>query len=222
MPVVADIGSRSAASVLPDEPDATTARQGVAGDGQRGQTARRPASSLLGKADLVHQLRRHPLARALRVDKLTLAALEATITGPPTPTEQALRQDPKTLLARAERLAQELSGAGIAARAQRTEATVGGGGAPGKVLPSAAVTLPERYARPLRTGRPPVLPRVEQGRCVLDLAALPADSDGARDALCGGPQMHVIATAGHVDHGSPPDPQLTGMEPDRWRKKAPR
>ncbi|KEI43841.1 L-seryl-tRNA(Sec) selenium transferase [Saccharopolyspora rectivirgula] len=182
VPVVADIGSGllQPHPVLPDEPDATTAlRQGASlvtasGDKLLGGPQ---AGLLLGKADLVHQLRRHPLARALRVDKLTLAALEATITGPPTPTEQALRQDPKTLLARAERLAQELSGAGIAARAQRTEATVGGGGAPGKVLPSAAVTLPERYARPLRTGRPPVLPRVEQGRCVLDLAALPADSD---------------------------------------------
>src|SRR5690606_7459331 len=182
VPVVADIGSGllQPHPVLPDEPDATTAlRQGASlvtasGDKLLGGPQ---AGLLLGKADLVHQLRRHPLARALRVDKLTLAALEATITGPPTPTEQALRQDPKTLLARAERLAQELSGAGIAARAQRTEATVGGGGAPGKVLPSAAVTLPERYAGPLRTGRPPVLPRVEQGRCVLDLAALPADSD---------------------------------------------
>src|SRR5690606_41216678 len=96
---------------------------------------------------------------------------------PDTPLFPTRRSSDLTLLARAERLAQELSGAGIAARAQRTEATVGGGGAPGKVLPSAAVTLPERYARPLRTGRPPVLPRVEQGRCVLDLAALPADSD---------------------------------------------
>jgi L-seryl-tRNA(Ser) seleniumtransferase len=59
---------------------------------------------------------------------------------------------------------------------------VGGGGAPGVTLPSAAVALPERYAAALRTGDRPVLGRVEHGRCLLDLRALPADADTALTA----------------------------------------
>ncbi|MYS41484.1 L-seryl-tRNA(Sec) selenium transferase, partial [Streptomyces sp. SID5998] len=72
-------------------------------------------------------LARHPLARALRVDKLTLAALEATLTGPATPTAEALTADPRDLTRRAERLAAQLSAAGIDVRAVACAATVGGG-----------------------------------------------------------------------------------------------
>jgi L-seryl-tRNA(Ser) seleniumtransferase len=135
-------------------------------------------------ADLVGRLRRHPLARALRVDKLTLAALEATLTGPPTPTALALHADPGVLSDRAEALASALRSAAIPAEAVISAATVGGGGAPGVTLPSAAVALPDHYAAALRTGRPAVLGRVENGRCLLDLRALPQESDDAlRDAV---------------------------------------
>ena len=108
-------------------------------------------------AELIGRLRRHPLARALRVDKLTLAALQATLLGPATPTERALAADPDTLWDRANRLAARLTRRGVAATAVRCDATVGGGGAPGVRLRSAAVALPESYAAALRNGRPAVL-----------------------------------------------------------------
>ncbi|OFJ50957.1 L-seryl-tRNA(Sec) selenium transferase, partial [Mycolicibacterium grossiae] len=88
--VVADIGSGllTPHPLLPDEPDATTAlRDGAdvvtaSGDKLLGGPQ---AGLLFGTAELIERLRRHPAARALRVDKLTLAALEATLVGPPTP-----------------------------------------------------------------------------------------------------------------------------------------
>ncbi|MFB7596842.1 L-seryl-tRNA(Sec) selenium transferase [Streptomyces sp. NPDC056160] len=182
VPVVVDIGSGLLAPhpLLPDEPDAETElRAGAAlvtasGDKLLGGPQ---CGLLLGDAELVHRLARHPLARALRVDKLTLAALEATLTGPATPTATALTADPGELTRRAERLAAALGDAGIDVRAVGCAATVGGGGAPGVTLPSAALSLPERYAAALRTGPLPVVGRVEAGRCLLDLRAVPAEDD---------------------------------------------
>ncbi|NYI84586.1 L-seryl-tRNA(Sec) selenium transferase [Saccharopolyspora hordei] len=189
VPVVVDIGSGllHPHPVLPQEPDATsTLTDGAdlvlaSGDKLLGGPQ---AGLLLGRADIVRRLRRHPLARALRVDKLTLAALEATLRGPRTPTEEALRRDRPTLLRRATRLAEELSAAGVPASAQPSEATVGGGGAPGVTLPSAAVVLPERFAALLRSGDPPVLACVARDRCLLDLAAVaPEDDEVLRRAV---------------------------------------
>ncbi|MEU5089932.1 L-seryl-tRNA(Sec) selenium transferase [Streptomyces sp. NPDC021356] len=182
VPVVVDIGSGLLAPhpLLPDEPDAETElRAGAAlvtasGDKLLGGPQ---CGLLLGDAELVHRLARHPLARALRVDKLTLAALEATLTGPATPTATALTADPGELTRRAERLAAALGDAGIDVRAVGSAATVGGGGAPGVTLPSAALSLPERYVAALRTGPLPVVGRVEAGRCLLDLRAVPAEDD---------------------------------------------
>jgi L-seryl-tRNA(Ser) seleniumtransferase len=182
-PVVADIGSGLLAPhpELPEEPDAATAlAQGAAlvtasGDKLLGGPQ---AGLLLGDAQLVTRLRRHPLARALRVDKLTLAALEATLRGPRTPVEQALRVRPAALRARAEALVTALTARSIGdVAAVDSDATVGGGGAPEVTLPSAAVSLPERYAAALRRGSPPVLGRVLRGRCLLDLRGLPATAD---------------------------------------------
>ncbi len=182
VPVVADIGSGLLAPhpALPDEPDAATAlRQGAdlviaSGDKLLGGPQ---AGLLLGDSELVTRLRRHPLARALRVDKLTLAALEATLRGPATPTARALTADPAALHQRATVLATTLTERGLDAVAVRSEATVGGGGAPDVELPSAAISLPEGYAAPLRHGDPPVLARIDRGRCLLDLRALPPKSD---------------------------------------------
>ncbi|QKG21420.1 L-seryl-tRNA(Sec) selenium transferase [Actinomadura verrucosospora] len=184
VPVVADIGSGllGPEPLLPDEPDAATWLKAGAdlvtasGDKLLGGPQ---CGLVLGKEEYVRRLSRHPLARALRVDKLTLAALEATVRGPRTPTDEALHADAGVLRERARRLTRRLREAGVDATAVDSEAAVGGGGAPGVVLPSAAVSLPEPYAARLRQGEPAVMGRVEDGRCLLDLRAVPPGQDDA-------------------------------------------
>ncbi|MEU7589528.1 L-seryl-tRNA(Sec) selenium transferase [Micromonospora sp. NPDC049230] len=184
VPVVADIGSGllTEDALLPDEPDATsTLRAGAAlvtasGDKLLGGPQ---AGLLLGDVALIDRLRRHPLARALRVDKLTLAALAATLHQPATPTRAALHADPAVLRRRVERLRDRLGADGRKAEVVPALAVVGGGGAPGVELDSWALSLPERYAAPLRTGEQPVLGRVVRGRLLLDLRCVPADADEA-------------------------------------------
>lgn len=180
VPLVVDIGSGLLAPhpVMPDEPDATTMlRDGAdlvtaSGDKLLGGPQ---AGLLFGTAELIERLRRHPAARALRVDKLTLAALEATVVGPPTPVAQALSADTHELRTRAQRLAAQLPDA----EAVDCTAAAGGGGAPGVDLPSAAVSLPETYAAPLRVGTPAVVGRIENGRCLLDLRTVAPEDDDA-------------------------------------------
>jgi L-seryl-tRNA(Ser) seleniumtransferase len=182
VPVVFDIGSGLLVPhpLLPDEPSAATAlRDGAAlvtasGDKLLGGPQ---AGLLLGRADLVRRLTRHPLARALRVDKLTLAALEATLTGPVPPVAAALAADPASLFDRAERIVALLAAAGLDALAVPAFAAVGGGGAPGVELPSAAVSLPEALAAPLRSGALPVVGRLEAGRLLLDLRSVLPEQD---------------------------------------------
>jgi L-seryl-tRNA(Ser) seleniumtransferase len=182
VPVVFDIGSGLLAPHpgLPDEPSAARALADGAdlvtasGDKLLGGPQ---AGLLLGRADLIATLTRHPLARALRVDKLTLAALEATLTGPVPPVAQALAAEVAGLRERAERVARELAAAGLDARVAAAKAAVGGGGAPGVELDSAAVSLPEELAAPLRTGQPAVVGRLEGGRLLLDLRAVAPDDD---------------------------------------------
>jgi L-seryl-tRNA(Ser) seleniumtransferase len=138
---------------------------------------------LLGRTSIVEPLRRHPLARAMRVDKLTLAALEATLTGPPTPVAQALATTPEALAARASRVVQALHGV-VDASVVGSEAAVGGGGAPEVAIHSAAVAVTERLAAPLRLGTPAVMGRVDHGRLLLDLLAVaPEDDDTLVEAL---------------------------------------
>jgi L-seryl-tRNA(Ser) seleniumtransferase len=180
VPLVVDIGSGllNPHPLLPDEPDATTVlHEGAdlvtaSGDKLLGGPQ---AGLLFGGAGLIERLRRHPAARALRVDKLTLAALEATLVGPPPPVAQALDADVTELRTRAERLTAQLP----EAQAVDCIAAVGGGGAPGVELPSAAVSLPESYAAPLRTGSPAVVGRLESGRCLLDLRTVAPEDDEA-------------------------------------------
>ncbi|WP_230978347.1 L-seryl-tRNA(Sec) selenium transferase [Georgenia yuyongxinii] len=186
VPVVADIGSGLLAPHprLPGEPDAaTTLRAGAdlvtaSGDKLLGGPQ---CGLLLGRADLVQSLRRHPFARALRVDKLTLAALEATLTGPPPPVAAALAADPAALLARAEAIAARLR-PDVPAQAVPSRAAVGGGGAPGVRLESAAVALRADLAAPLRAGPVPVVGHVERGRLLLDLLMVPPADDGELEA----------------------------------------
>jgi L-seryl-tRNA(Ser) seleniumtransferase len=190
VPLVHDIGSGLLAPhpLLPDEPDAATSlREGAnlvtaSGDKLLGGPQ---AGLLLGDEPLVRRLLRHPLARALRVDKLTLAALEATIAGPPSPVARSLTADQRLINRRCERTVSALAPHGIPAAVVASDAAVGGGGAPGVTLPSAAIALDEHLALPLRHGPavrrgevPPVVGRLERGRLLLDLRSVdPADDD---------------------------------------------
>ena len=189
VPLVFDIGSGLLAPHprLPDEPTAAAAlRDGAAlvtasGDKLLGGPQ---AGLLLGRANLVRRLTRHPLARALRVDKLTLAALEATLAGPVPPVAAALGADAASLFDRAERAVVLLHRHGLDAGVASSQAAVGGGGAPGVLLPSAALSLPEDLAVPLRCGAPvsrgevpAVIGRLEGGRLLLDLRSVALEDD---------------------------------------------
>jgi L-seryl-tRNA(Ser) seleniumtransferase len=180
-PLVVDVGSGLLAPdrLLPDEPDVAGALRSGADvvTASADKLLGGPQAGLIaGRADLIARLRRHPLARAFRVDKLTLAALEATIGGPPPPTAMALHADPGVLRSRAEAIAARL---GADTRVVSSIGAVGGGSGPGVQLQGWAVSLPERYASRLRAGEPPVVGRLEAGRCLLDLRCVPPASDDA-------------------------------------------
>jgi L-seryl-tRNA(Ser) seleniumtransferase len=132
------------------------------------------AGIVVGRGELVEALRRNPLCRALRVDKVTLAGLEATarlyrepdraLAG--IPTLRMLRETDSSLRSRSAELAAGLRAGGLAgAKAGPAEGAVGGGTFPEIVLPSWAVRVPvsdpDQAARALRRGRPPVVGRVE-------------------------------------------------------------
>ena len=187
--LVHDIGSGLLAPhpLLPGEPDAATSlRDGAhlvtaSGDKLLGGPQ---AGLLFGDEPVVRRLLRHPLARALRVDKLTLAALEATITGPLPPVPRSLAADPADLRDRAERIVAALGPRTVSARVVTTEAAIGGGGAPGVTVPSAAVALPADLALPLRHGdavrrgaAPAVVGRIEKGTLLLDLRSVAPEDD---------------------------------------------
>jgi L-seryl-tRNA(Ser) seleniumtransferase len=187
VPLVVDIGSGLLThdAALPDEPDASS----VLLDGACVVTASGDkllggpqAGLVLGDAEVVELLRRHPLARALRVDKLTLAALEATVRGPEPPVSVSLHLTADELRPRTARLADVLGRDVVG-----VEGRVGGGGAPGFALPGWAVEVPvttiERLRRP-PAGVPVVLARVEGGRGLVDLRCVPAErDDDVREAL---------------------------------------
>jgi len=215
VPVVGDIGSGllTRHPLLPEEPDAGSwLRAGAAlvmasGDKLLGGPQ---AGVLLGKASLITRLARHPLARALRVGKLTIAALEATVCGPPPPVAAALAAEPETIAGRARQLAGRLTAAGIAATVVSADAAVGGGGAPGVRLPSAGVNVPGELAGPLRAGpavrrgaAPAVVGRAEGSHLLLDLRSVAPGEDGALAAA-------VLAaaglTAGPGPAPGPPEP----------------
>ena len=177
VPLIADLGSGLLRTepLLPEEPDAATAlRDGAdlviaSGDKLLGGPQ---AGILLGRREIIARLARHPLARAVRADKLTLAALEATLTGPVPPVLEALRTDPVALRERTARLAQRLGG-----RLVPHDGRVGGGGGAEVPLPGWAVALEEELAPPLRTGEPAVVATVRDGDCLLDLRCVPAEED---------------------------------------------
>jgi L-seryl-tRNA(Ser) seleniumtransferase len=141
------------------------------------------AGLIVGRRAAVAASRRHPLARALRIDKLSLAALEATLRVYRDP-KRAVREvpvlamlavEPETLRARAERVA---AGIGDRARIVTAAAKVGGGALPLLELEGPSVALegePEALARALREHDPPVIGRVHDGKLLLDPRTLTDD-----------------------------------------------
>jgi L-seryl-tRNA(Ser) seleniumtransferase len=178
LPLVDDLGSGVLVE-LPGEPSAKEALAAGAdlvtfsGDKLLGGPQ---AGIIVGRGDLVERLRRHPLQRALRADKLTLAALEGTLAlyldAPERiPVLRMLRETAEGVLARAARLAALVDGA-----VEETIARVGGGALPLAEIPSFACAVEESLAAPLRTGEPPVVGIVRDGRLLLDCRTL-ADAD---------------------------------------------
>lgn len=146
------------------------------------------AGFLVGRADLVARAAAHPVARAVRPDKLTLAALAATLAGWKTgawrefPVYRAAAAPVAELEARGERLC--LSALeGLVCRVVPTRAAFGGGTSPEKLFPSRALALTrasesaDALAARLRCGRPPVVARVDAGRVLLDLRSIQPDED---------------------------------------------
>ncbi len=140
------------------------------------------AGVLVGRAAAIQSLARHPLARALRIDKCTAAGLEATLrlhragALEALPALRALTESEAAVAARAEALARRLGGLGVAAPVVPSQARVGGGSLPLRALPSRAVTLgagqAEGLSSALRAGTPPVIARVQEGAVLLDLRAV--------------------------------------------------
>jgi len=180
LPLVDDLGSGALAR-LGDEPTPADSLRGGAdlvcfsGDKLLGGPQ---AGVVVGRADLVERLRRHPLQRALRADKLTLAALEGTLalaldpsTRDEVPVLRMLHEPVEAVRARAERLAELVGG-----EVEETVARVGGGALPLAELPSFACAVEEQLAEPLRCGSPPVIALVRDGRTLLDCRTL-ADAE---------------------------------------------
>jgi len=187
VPVIDDVGSgRMAEAVGGEEPavsDSVAAGSALvccSGDKLLGGPQ---AGLMVGRREAVAAARRHPLARAMRIDKLSLAALEATLRLYRDP-QRALREipalamltaDEATLAARAERLAAAI---GDRARVIRAVAKVGGGTLPLLDLEGPAVALdgePESVARALRAHDPPVIARIHAGIVMLDPRTLTED-----------------------------------------------
>jgi L-seryl-tRNA(Ser) seleniumtransferase len=189
VPVIDDVGSGAVAEIE-DEP---ALRRSVAagaaivccsGDKLLGGPQ---AGLLIGRRDAVEKARKHPLARALRIDKLSLAALEATLRLYRDP-ERAQREIPvlamlaasgKEILARAERIA-------VVPQAEVVSSTakVGGGALPLLELEGPAVAVPIEWAVPLRLGDPPIVGRIRDNRLLLDPRTLTdAEADQVADAL---------------------------------------
>jgi L-seryl-tRNA(Ser) seleniumtransferase len=177
LPLVDDLGSGALAQVE-DEPSVRESLEAGAdlvcfsGDKLLGGPQ---AGIAIGSSELVEKLRRHPLQRAVRADKLTLAALEGTLTLYLDP-ERAAREVPVLRMAgeravdvraRAVRLAELVGG-----EVEETVARIGGGALPLAELPSFACAVEEELARPLRLGEPPVIGVVRDGRLLLDCRTL--------------------------------------------------
>jgi L-seryl-tRNA(Ser) seleniumtransferase len=166
-----------------------------------------PQSGLLaGRADLLALLAQHPLARAVRLDKLGLAALEATLrhylldeATDALPIWRMLLRRPDEIADQAAAWTERLREAGVPARVVAGESTVGGGSLPGETLPTALVQLSppavETLARALRTGNPAIIGRIHHEALLLDPRTVAAEEEGA---LLG----RLVALWGEQQNGS--------------------
>lgn len=144
------------------------------------------AGILVGRRTLIDRVRAHPLNRALRIDKLTVGALEATLElyrddrAGEIPTVALLTQPPDGLRSRAEKLKTALASHGVAAEVERVEGQVGGGSMPLAKPVSFACTVPDGggLQEKLREGDPPVIARMSEGKVVLDVRCLADDALG--------------------------------------------
>jgi L-seryl-tRNA(Ser) seleniumtransferase len=178
VPLLDDLGS----GVLVELPGEPSARESLAagadlvcfsGDKLLGGPQ---AGIVVGRGELIERLRHHPLQRAVRADKLTLAALEGTLrlyldAPERIPVLRMLHEDNAVVRARAERLASLVNGT-----VEETVGRVGGGALPLAELPSFACAIEESLAAPLREGDPPVVGIVRDGKLLLDCRTL-ADSE---------------------------------------------
>ncbi len=157
------------------------------------------AGLIVGRADLIARIRRDPLARAARPDKVTLAALAATLglyragrAAAEIPVWRSIAAPVEALEARARALAAGIAGA----RVVPLRATVGGGSLPGETLPSWGVALDGRSAdrllARLRTGEPCIVGRIADGAVILDLRTV----DGADDARLKAAVVAALEAAG--------------------------
>jgi L-seryl-tRNA(Ser) seleniumtransferase len=153
------------------------------------------AGIILGAATLIAKLRKNPLARAMRVDKLTLSALEATLRLYLEP-ERALREIPvlsmitaslRGIEARAEAIVTKLRASGIEAKVADSSASVGGGAFPTAAIPSCAIVLSrnaQEVEKNLRLGEPAVIGRMSEGNLLLDLrSVLPREDELLAEAI---------------------------------------
>lgn len=147
------------------------------------------AGIIVGKEEYVQKLVKHPLARALRVDKLTLAALQATLlhylkneATKKIPVWQMIAAAPDALDKKAQAWADQWRGAGLDANVIGAESTIGGGSLPGETLPTRAIALtvssPNDFAARLRRNDPPIITRIENDRVLIDpRTVLPHDEE---------------------------------------------
>jgi L-seryl-tRNA(Ser) seleniumtransferase len=142
------------------------------------------AGIIVGRKDLVQRIERDPLMRAFRLDKMTLAALEATLrlyldekrAWRDVPVLRMLAAPLEELRGRATALAKQFNGiGGVQASVEETQTFVGGGSLPAQAMPSVAVAITakgrsdDELAERLRTGNPAVLGRIQDGHLLLDL-----------------------------------------------------
>lgn len=146
------------------------------------------AGIVVGRAEFVDPLKRHPLTRALRCDKLCLAALQETLmhylrdeAAAQVPVWRMIAAPPDDLNRRARRWRRRLARDGVSAEVIDGESTVGGGSLPGETLPTRLLALqvadPDGVVAALRTGDPPVLARIEEDRLVLDPRTVMPDEE---------------------------------------------